>query len=75
MITYRYLAKLEDESPTVMVGDRKKNKKTGEIRGILKPSWAFVETKNAEYGSKCAHTFLANVLQCMENPHIGNIMI
>ena len=30
-----------------MVGDKKtKNKKMGENRGILKPSWAFVETKS-----------------------------
>ena len=41
------LAKLgdgHDESPAVMVGDY--NKKLGENRSILKPSWAFVETKN-----------------------------
>jgi hypothetical protein len=42
------LAKLDDglaESPTVMVVDDKtKQKKTCENRGILKPSWAFVET-------------------------------
>ena len=41
-------AKLNDglaESPTVMVGETKttKNRKN---RGILKPSWAFVETNN-----------------------------
>jgi hypothetical protein len=46
------LAKLDDglaESPTVMVVDKKnKRKKTIFVknRGILKPSWAFVETKN-----------------------------
>ena len=37
-----YLAKLGDgldESPTVMVGEKREN------RVILKPSWAFVETK------------------------------
>lgn len=33
-----------DESPTVMVGDRKQKKNRGKNRGILKPSWAFVET-------------------------------
>ena len=42
------LAKLGDgldESPTVMVGDktRQQNKTTWRI---LKPSWAFIETKN-----------------------------
>ena len=46
------LAKLDDglnESPTVMVIETKKTKETnnGKNRGILKPSWAFVETKNA----------------------------
>ena len=38
------LAKLGDgldERPAVMVGDRKQT----ENRGILKPSWAFIETK------------------------------
>ena len=44
-----YLAKLDDglaESPTVMVVEtkQKQNKKLGKNRGILKPSWAFVET-------------------------------
>jgi hypothetical protein len=45
------LAKLDDglaESPAVMVVDKtrqKKNRKTCENRGILKPSWAFVKTK------------------------------
>ena len=33
-----------DESPFVMVGD--KQKKLGENRGILKPSWAFVKTND-----------------------------
>ena len=39
------LAKLDDgldESPTVMVGEDN-NKQLGKNRGILKPSWAFVE--------------------------------
>jgi hypothetical protein len=45
------LAKQDDglaESPTVMVVEtRNKNKitKMGENRGVLKPSWAFIETK------------------------------
>ena len=42
------LAKLGDgldESPTVMVGDKTK-KQFGKNRDILKPRWAFVETKN-----------------------------
>ena len=42
------LAKLDDglaESPTVMVGDKQTKTTTfGKNRGILKPSWAFVET-------------------------------
>ena len=42
------LAKLDDglnKSPTVMVGEAKNNNnKMGKNRGILKPSWAFVET-------------------------------
>jgi hypothetical protein len=41
------LAKLHDgidKSPTVMVGDRKQKQKLGKNRGILKPSWAFIET-------------------------------
>ena len=46
--TISNLAKLDsglDESPTVMVGEtNKKRKKLGENKGILKPSWAFVET-------------------------------
>jgi hypothetical protein len=42
------LAKLDDglaESPTVMVVDKTKKQKTifGKNRGILQPSWAFVE--------------------------------
>ena len=39
------LAKLDDgldESPTVMVGEE--YNKLGKMRGIPKPSWAFVET-------------------------------
>ena len=50
-ITRIHLAKLgdgPDESPTVMVRDKTKTKKLGKNTGILKPSWAFVETKNAE---------------------------
>ena len=47
-ITYSTLAKLYDgldESPTVMVRDKKQQtKKLGKNRGIRKPSWAFVET-------------------------------
>ena len=44
------LAKIDDghaDSPTVMVGDKQQNKtrQLGKDRGILKPSWAFVETK------------------------------
>ena len=43
------LAKLDSglgKSPTVMVGEAKNNnKKLGKNRGILKPSWALVETK------------------------------
>ena len=45
-ILYYNLAKLGDgldESPTVMVGDN--ITKLGKNRVILKPSWAFVETK------------------------------
>jgi hypothetical protein len=41
------LAKLDnglDESHTVMVGEDKTHKKLGKNRGILKPSWPFVET-------------------------------
>ena len=44
-ITSENLAKLDDglnESPTVMVGED--NKQLGKNRGILKQSWAFVET-------------------------------
>ena len=33
-----------DESPTVMVGEATSKTKLGKNRGILKPSWAFVET-------------------------------
>ena len=44
------LAKLgdgPDESPTVMVGQQtKQNRNLGKNRGILKPSWAVVETKS-----------------------------
>jgi hypothetical protein len=42
------LAKLDSglyESPTVMVGETKYNKKIGKNSCILKPSWAFLETK------------------------------
>ena len=37
-----------DESPTVKVGEKQQQNKNqlGKNRGILKPSWAFVETKN-----------------------------
>ena len=41
------LAKLDnglDESHTVMVGEDNTHKKLGKNRGILKPSWPFVET-------------------------------
>jgi hypothetical protein len=47
------LAKLDDGlavSPTVMVVETKNNKKLCKNRGILKPSWAFVET------DFCLHT-------------------
>ena len=47
------LAKLEDcldESPTVMVGKQQnKTKNLGKNSGILKPSWAFVETNKPKY--------------------------
>jgi hypothetical protein len=47
------LAKLDDglaESPTVMVVETKNNnKKLGKNRGILKPSWAFVETNSVNF--------------------------
>ena len=33
-----------DESPTVTVGEMTTTKQLGNNRGILKPSWAFVET-------------------------------
>ena len=33
-----------DESPAVMVVETNKKAKLGKNRGILKPSWAFVET-------------------------------
>ena len=49
------LAKLDDglaESPTVMVVDKTKNRKPCENRGILKPSWAFVETNIYLYQGK-----------------------
>ena len=49
-IIKRILAKLDDgldESPTVMVGED--INKLGKNRGILKPSWAFVETNNRGY--------------------------
>ena len=49
MIINNNLAKLDDgldESPTVMVGED--NNKLGKNRGILKPSWAFVETNKKE---------------------------
>jgi hypothetical protein len=39
-----------DESPTVMVGDNNKTRQLGKNRGILKPSWAFVETKSEKRG-------------------------
>ena len=41
------LAKLDDgfdENPTVMFGEKQKTRQLGKNRGILKPSWAFVET-------------------------------
>ena len=52
------LAKLDnglDGSPTVMVGEeekkrrRNKREKIGKNRGIIKPSWAFVETKSFNF--------------------------
>jgi hypothetical protein len=51
----KYLAKLDDclaKSPTVMVVDKKTKNKTifGKNRGILKPSWAFVETNKTQLG-------------------------
>ena len=42
------ISKLDDalaKRPTVMVGETKQTKKMGENRGILKLSWACVETK------------------------------
>ena len=33
-----------NESPTVVVGGQQKQKQLSKNRGILKPSWAFVET-------------------------------
>ena len=43
----KILAKL-DESPTVMVGEDNTQKN----RGILKPSWAFVETYRISCGTR-----------------------
>ena len=54
MFTIINLAKLDDgldESPAVMFGEDN-NKQLGKNRGILKPSWAFVETNNV--GLICA---------------------
>ena len=41
-----------DESPIVMVGEKQMNK-LGKNRGILKPSWAFVETKSVHAMQVC----------------------
>ena len=47
-ITETYLAKLDcdlEQSPTVMVGDKKEHQQLGKNREISKPSWALVKTK------------------------------
>ena len=53
------LAKLGDgldESPTVMVGEAATIRQLGKNRGILNPSWAFVETNITSPASICYYT-------------------
>ena len=42
-----------DESPTVMVGEAATTRQLGKNRGILKPGWAFVETKSYTWNFLC----------------------